>query len=48
MLMCLTTIGDAFAANRVVIFDNIATEVAPPPAALATGHDIWVTLADLT
>jgi hypothetical protein len=34
------------AGVRVVIYDNRATEVAPPPATLAA-DDLWVTLADL-
>jgi hypothetical protein len=34
------------AGVRVVIYDNRATEVAPPPSTLAA-DDLWVTLADL-
>lgn len=37
------------ASRRVVIYDNVATEVAAAPATLAvTGDDLWVTLGDLT
>ena len=39
----------ALAGNRVVIFDNIATEVASPTTTTLPGsEDLWVTLADLT
>ena len=38
----------ALAGNRVVIFDNIATEVAVPSMTLPGSEDLWVTLADLT
>jgi hypothetical protein len=52
MFLCLATASNAFAGNRVVIFDNLATEVSAPPAPLAVGkagdEDLWVTLADLT
>src|SRR5436190_19031393 len=51
ILLCLAAAVSALSAtdNRVVIYDNIATEVAAPPATLAaTGNDLWVTLADLT
>ncbi len=37
------------AGNRVVIYDDVATEVAAPPSTLAgvKADDLWVTLADL-
>jgi len=37
------------AGSRVVIYDNVATELGPPAPALiaATPNDLWVTLADL-
>src|SRR5262245_15259180 len=50
-LLCLAAAGIALAAtgSRVVIYDNMATEVAPPTATLVVaGDDLWVTLADLT
>jgi hypothetical protein len=53
-LLCLASAFSAMAAatatgTRVVIYDNVATEVAPPPATLAAvSDDLWVTLADLT
>ena len=46
--LLLIAASNVFAGNRIVIFDNTATEVATAPAALATGEDLWVTLADLT
>jgi len=46
--MLLVAVSNALAGNRVVIFDNTATEIATAPAALANGEDLWVTLADLT
>ena len=48
ILLCSVAATTAMAGNRTVIFDNVATEVASPPAALANGEDLWVTLADLT
>ena len=41
---------NASAGNRVVIYDDVATEVAPPPTTLTgvKSSDLWVTLADLT
>ncbi len=38
------------AGKRVVIYDDIATEVVAPPSTLAgvKANDLWVTLADLT
>lgn len=47
-MLCLATSAFAFAGNRVVIFDNIATEVAAPSTTLPGSEDLWVTLADLT
>jgi len=38
---------EARAGGRVVIYDNVATEVAPAPAGVAANNDLWVTLADL-
>jgi hypothetical protein len=35
-------------AKQLVIYDNVPTEVAPPPAALQADGDLWVTLGDLT
>ncbi|MBS1788985.1 MAG: hypothetical protein JST85_14740 [Acidobacteria bacterium] len=46
-LLCLFSIN-VFAGKRIVIFDDVATEIASPPATLATGEELWVTLADLT
>ena len=46
--LLLIAASNVFAGNRTVIFDNTATEVTTSPAALATGEDLWVTLADLT
>jgi len=34
--------------RRVVIYDNLATEVGEPPGTLAANDDLWVTLADLS
>jgi hypothetical protein len=51
ILLCLAAASSTMAAvsRRVVIYDNVATEVAPPPATLTiTNDDLWVTLADLT
>lgn len=48
MLLCTAVADKAFAGNRVVIFDNIATEVAAPATTLPGSEDLWVTLADLT
>lgn len=48
-MICLPLAISAFAAEttrRTVIYDNRATEVAPPPARLFA-DDLWVTLADL-
>lgn len=56
-LLCLTVImiahaSPVLASRRIVIYDNVATEVAAPPATLAvsttTDDDLWVTLSDLT
>ncbi len=52
-LVCLCASIAALAADagrRVVIYDNVATEVAAPPASVAgtASGDLWVTLADLT
>jgi hypothetical protein len=53
-LLCLAAVivaqaAPAMASGRVVIYDNVATEVTAPPATLAvTGDDLWVTLGDLT
>lgn len=46
--LLLIAASNVFAGNRIVIFDNSATEVATAPAALTTGGDLWVTLADLS
>lgn len=48
LLLCAVFVTSAIAGGRTVIFDNVATEVASPPAPLTTGEDLWVTLADLT
>lgn len=48
LALCTFFATSAFADVRTVIFDNVATKVASPPAPLATGEDLWVTLADLT
>ena len=39
----------AGAGSRVVIYDNVVTEVGPPASSLvaANPNDLWVTLADL-
>jgi len=47
-LLCAASAATVLAGNRMVIFDNVTTEIAAPPAALTTGEDLWVTLADLT
>ncbi len=47
-LLCAASAATALAGNRIVIYDNLTSEVAVPPATLATGEDLWVTLADLT
>jgi hypothetical protein len=50
LLMFLLSAISALSARagaRTVIYDNEATEVAPPPAVLATASDLWITLADL-
>ncbi len=47
-LLCAASTATVLAGNRVVIFDNVTTEIAAPPTTLATGEDLWVTLADLT
>lgn len=47
-LLCAAFTATVLAGNRMVIFDNLTTEVAAPPATLASGEDLWVTLADLT
>jgi hypothetical protein len=51
-LLCLLATIDALAAvtgRRVVIYDNLATEVEAPsrPLGAADAGDLWVTLADL-
>jgi hypothetical protein len=51
-LLCLLTTINALAAEtgrRVVIYDNLATEVEAPskPLDAADAGDLWVTLADL-
>lgn len=50
-LVCMAAAASGHAAEagrRVVIYDDIATEVAAPPATLkAAAGDLWVTLADL-
>lgn len=48
MLVSALFATTAMAGNRIVIFDNVTTEVAAPPTALAAGEELWVTLADLT
>ncbi len=48
MLLCAASGITAMAGNRVIIFEDITAEVASPPAALASGEDLWVTLSDLT
>lgn len=48
MLVSALFATTVMAGNRIVIFDNVTTEVAAPPAALAVGEELWVTLADLT
>lgn len=45
-LLAAVNAGVVEAGARVVIYDNRATEVAPPPATLPA-DDLWVTLADL-
>jgi AhpC/TSA family len=49
LLLCLLaafpTAGAA--AVRVVVYDNVATEVAPAPGEIAASEDLWVTRADL-
>ncbi len=51
LMICLPLAVSAFATEtgrRTVIYDNRATEVAPPPTTLAAAAgDLWVTLADL-
>ncbi|MCI0336774.1 MAG: hypothetical protein L0226_04295 [Acidobacteria bacterium] len=51
-LICLLTVINSFAAEtvrRVVIYDNLVTEIGAPPASLISvdNSDLWVTLADL-
>jgi hypothetical protein len=51
-LLCLLAAINVFAAEpgrRVVIYDNLATEVEAPAKTLGAGDasDLWVTLADL-
>jgi AhpC/TSA family len=51
-LLCLSAAIDAHAAEtgrRVVVYDNLATEVAVPSTKLGTADasDLWITLADL-
>jgi hypothetical protein len=49
LLLCLSVpaLADG-TGHRVVIYDNLATEVGAPPGTLAASDDLWVTLADLT
>jgi hypothetical protein len=49
ILVCLSAGARSHAAERVVIYDGVATEVAAPAVALpvAAEGDLWVTLADL-
>lgn len=52
LLICLLMVINSFAAEtvrRVVIYDNLATEIGPPPASPISvdNNDLWVTLADL-
>ncbi len=49
-LLCVLATSQLFAGNaskRTVIYDDVAKEVAAPPAALTTTDDLWITLADL-
>ena len=54
ILLCLAAViiaqaAPTMAGRRVVIYDNVATEVAAPPATFAaTNDDLWITLSDLT
>lgn len=48
VLLSLASTMTVLAGNRIVIFDNVSTEIAAPPALLSAGEDLWVTLADLT
>lgn len=48
LLLCTAVADNAFAGNRIVIFDNVATEVAAPSTIMPGSEDLWVTLADLT
>ncbi len=53
-LLCLAAVivtqaAPTMTSRRVVIYDNVATEVAAPPATVAVANDdLWVTLGDLT
>lgn len=52
-LLCLVvTVMTQAATTRMVIYDDVATEVTAPPASFAgagtASGDLWVTLADLT
>ncbi len=53
-LSLIAVINAQAAGGRMVIFDDIATEVTAPPASVSAGGagatvgDLWVTLADLT
>ncbi len=49
-MLCLLAAINALAAvtgSRDVIYDNVKTEVAPPPKIFWGADDLWVTLADL-
>jgi hypothetical protein len=47
-LLCLSAAALADeTGHRVVIYDNLATEVGAPPATLAATDDLWITLAEL-
>lgn len=50
-VLAIQRVGAAPPGKRVVVYDNVATEVAAPPAAFApttNAQDLWVTLKDLT
>lgn len=40
MLLCTAFADNAFAGNRIVIFDNVATEVAAPSIVLPGSEDL--------
>lgn len=48
--LCLFAAFNAMAAEgrRVVVYEDVVTDVGAPPAALAASSDLWVTLKDLT